>query len=319
MAHATTRSSAQLAALLMAGAASLAENLPRAIRGDVKAVHLSRTSSRRLREVLPIIALIAPATDVERFERDVRRVTRALGSVRELDVAQARLIETAADSDWAPAAVTRLELNLERARKRAFSAARTKLRTVRDVKWDRRAAALAEFVRAHPDASAWHAVLAARIRRRATGLIDAIARAGTMYAPGPLHRVRIAAKKLRYSLEIADEAAKMRIAPLIAGIKQVQDELGVFHDLHVLEGRVRASMAASRDREITLAYEPIALALDRQCRDQHAAFLSGRAGLMELSDVARREVARGLVGGARPMLKFKLGPAAAGRPRRRSA
>jgi len=272
-----------------------------------------------LREVLPIVATIAPATDVERFARDVRRVTRALGSVRELDVAQVRLIEAAADSDWAAAAVTRLERDLERARKRAFSAARTRLRTVRGVKWDRRAAALAAVVVAYPDAGAWHRVLAARIRRRASGLIDAIARAGTMYVPVALHRVRIAAKKLRYSLEIAEDGAKMRIAPLIAGMKQVQDELGLFHDLHVLEGRVRTAMAASRDREITLAYEPIALALDRQCRDHHAAFLSGRARLIELSEVARREVARGLAGGARPMMKFKLGAAAAGRPRRQSA
>ena len=96
----------------------------------------------------------------------------------------------------------------------------------------------------------------------------------------------------------------------------MQDELGLFHDLHVLEGRVRAAMASSRDREFTLAYEPIALALDRRCRDQHARFLSGRARLIELSEIARREVARGLAGGARPMITR---PAAAGRPRRRSA
>jgi CHAD domain-containing protein len=319
MAHATTRSSADLADLLMAGAQALAEHLPRAMRGDVKAVHLSRTSSRRLREVLPIVAVIAPSTDVERFERDVRRVTRALGSVRELDVARARFIEAAGESDWAAAAVTRLERTLERARTRAFDSARTKLRGVRTVKWDKRAAMFAAIVRAHPDATVWRRVLAARIRRRATGVIDAVARAGTMYTPVPLHRVRIATKKLRYSLEIGAAAAKLKIAPIIDGLKQVQDELGLFHDLHVLEGRVRAAMAASRNREITQSYAPIALELDRRCRDQHAAFLSGRARLVELSEISRREIARGLAGGARPMIKFKLGAAAAGRARRRSA
>ena len=51
---------------------------------DPEAVHQARVASRRLREVLPIV--LAPGGRTERLRRTVRRLTRTLGPVRELDV-----------------------------------------------------------------------------------------------------------------------------------------------------------------------------------------------------------------------------------------
>ena len=64
--------------------------------GDVEAVHRSRVASRRLREILPVLGL---ADEGPRRPQAVargktrRRVTRALGGVRELDVALGMLDE----------------------------------------------------------------------------------------------------------------------------------------------------------------------------------------------------------------------------------
>jgi CHAD domain-containing protein len=57
---------------------------------DIEAVHDMRVASRRLRAALSIFASAFPERDFTRFEREVKMVTRALGSARDLDV----MIET---------------------------------------------------------------------------------------------------------------------------------------------------------------------------------------------------------------------------------
>ena len=52
--------------------------------GDVRALHRTRIASRRLREVLPILQLDAEVT--RKLSRRLRKVTRRLGALRELDV-----------------------------------------------------------------------------------------------------------------------------------------------------------------------------------------------------------------------------------------
>src|SRR5438445_10273989 len=52
--------------------------------GDVRALHRLRVTSRRLRELLPILQLDPPVT--RKLVRRLRRVTERLGTVRELDV-----------------------------------------------------------------------------------------------------------------------------------------------------------------------------------------------------------------------------------------
>ena len=58
--------------------------LPGIDKGDVRALHRARVASRRLREIVPVLQLDADATG--KLNRRLRRVTRRLGAVRELDV-----------------------------------------------------------------------------------------------------------------------------------------------------------------------------------------------------------------------------------------
>src|SRR5262245_54882023 len=64
------------------------ERFTRALRGldkgDVKALHRARVASRRLRELVPVLAL--PPDAARKLRRRLRKVTVRLGNVRELDV-----------------------------------------------------------------------------------------------------------------------------------------------------------------------------------------------------------------------------------------
>src|SRR5436190_1075168 len=72
--------------LLEARAKALKEHLPKAIDGDGIGVHHARVASRRLREVVPVLAEDLKGNKPRKAERKIRRLTRALGAVRELDV-----------------------------------------------------------------------------------------------------------------------------------------------------------------------------------------------------------------------------------------
>src|SRR5262245_39176386 len=63
---------------------ALTRALPGARQGDPTNLHRARVATRRLREALP---LLASGGRRRKLERSMRRLTRALGPVRELDVA----------------------------------------------------------------------------------------------------------------------------------------------------------------------------------------------------------------------------------------
>src|SRR5258708_15744367 len=52
--------------------------------GDVRALHLARVTSRRMRELLPMLQL--DRAQARKIGRRLRKVTARLGTVRELDV-----------------------------------------------------------------------------------------------------------------------------------------------------------------------------------------------------------------------------------------
>src|SRR5262245_55133698 len=83
---------------------ALSRALPIARKGDVAAVHASRVATRRLREALPIVA----GKVGRKLRKRIRRLTRALGPVREMDVALITLDELRASGDGSVAAIARL-------------------------------------------------------------------------------------------------------------------------------------------------------------------------------------------------------------------
>src|SRR5688572_29564842 len=73
---------------------ALSRSLPGARKGDALRLHQARVATRRLREALP---MVASGSKGRKLVRDIRRLTRALGPVRELDVALQTLDELGAE------------------------------------------------------------------------------------------------------------------------------------------------------------------------------------------------------------------------------
>ena len=158
--------------LLVPRIAALLEPLPAALAGENVAVHQARVGSRRLREVLTPMRGVLAAHAAERARDEVRRVTRALGPVRELDVAIALFDELAEAHGLAPAA----RLAVRRTMVRDRDAAQRRLRAALPPRrQERLAAALAALTGSIPwtavraswprSTAAWRAVAGGCARR----------------------------------------------------------------------------------------------------------------------------------------------------------
>ena len=82
--------------------------------GGVEALHQTRVASRRLREVLPVLGLDGDAT--RKLSRRLKKVTRQLGAVRELDVLVLMIQELRPNARYSSTALKRVGAAVEEAR-----------------------------------------------------------------------------------------------------------------------------------------------------------------------------------------------------------
>ena len=216
--------------------------LPSAIKGDYHGVHQARVATRRLREAVPVLTA-GEGAKAGKAKRKIRRLTRALGTVRELDVTMQCW------TSWrSRPGIPRNALEDVRGAR----ARRTRGSPQGDVGAARRGGCRqAESPTPRGGgrpverlANAWRETLAKRLVTRAKRFSAAVQEAGHIYAPERLHHVRIAAKKLRYALEIAADGRVPAAQPLVGMLKRAQDTLGRLHDLQVLQHHVAEVQAA---------------------------------------------------------------------------
>src|SRR5205085_1507435 len=68
------------------------------------------------------------------------------------------------------------------------------------------------------------------VRTRVADLATWAKHAGDPAAVAELHNMRIAGKRLRYSLELLQTALPARVAPLLDAVQEIQERLGTIHD-----------------------------------------------------------------------------------------
>lgn len=295
MSHAITVNSADLARLIRREGDALARHLPAARGGDVRGVHRARVASRRLRELLPV-AEAALDRRLAGLRRDIRRITRALGPVRELDVTRDVLAATWTAHAWPEPVLARVDRSCARARdlRRHDMEARLARGAAADL--PRQLAALASSIADSGDGRRAGALLATRLRTRARVMADAIGHVGTLYEPAALHAVRIAGKKLRYGLEIGHRAAGLDVADALRRLKSLQELLGGLHDRQIVQGwlqTVSGERGAGRALIHTLA--DCHAVLEGECRARHARFLTRMPKLAGIVEAAGRYTALTLV------------------------
>jgi CHAD domain-containing protein len=269
--------------LLQRRAKALQRHLPEAIAGRDNGVHQARVATRRLREAVPVLGAGTASSQAGKARRKIRRLTRALGSVRELDVALRMLDELARGERVPRNAVEEVRAHVlsERDERRAEMLER--LDRVNAEKLGRRLSSVAEGLEDAGE-EAWRTVLSARLLKRALRLSEAIEAAGQLYQPDRLHDVRIAAKKLRYGLELAAEGGAPAATPLVRTIKRAQELLGGLNDFHVLLTHVAAVQASpAADREgLHTALAALASHIEGECRHLHGRYLTSAPALLEV-------------------------------------
>lgn len=271
MAHGTTPVVTALSRALRRNAAAIARDFGRAGDGDKSAIHKVRVASRRLRAALPVVAG-AGDDRAASLARAIRRVTRGLADVREIDVVRKVLREMPIDDSVSAATLLRLDDVCDRSRDRALETARRQLGRV---EWPRlesridRAANRAAKV--EPDALVTQLML--EVRRRAVDCADAVRTAGVVYAVDPLHAVRLATKKLRYTLELAGDALGGDLGHVPRQLRRFQELLGDLHDAQVAQDHVRRAAARTRSRARATELDALDREIELECRRLHARAL----------------------------------------------
>jgi CHAD domain-containing protein len=278
--------SALSVALLRQRLVSLLTAMPAAQEGDETSVHLARVASRRLREALPVLGMRADGDALERAEKRVKRITRALGPVRELDVTLLLLAELEGKGAAAKRAIGRVRKAVLEERQQRRTEMLEEITPTSLDKLRKRLVEVASPARVTGvSRNALHEA-AAKSAQRARALKYTIDQAGGIYLADRLHRVRVQAKKLRYALEIQRELTKSRAAAGLTRLKNEQDLLGRIHDLEILIDRARGvqSQLSPRDRIGMAELNRLIRVLEDECREGHATYMHSRPSLLKLCD-----------------------------------
>jgi CHAD domain-containing protein len=284
--------------LLVRRARELQRHLPSAVDGNDTGVHQARVASRRLREAVPVLA--SDSKSRRKAERKIRRVTQALGTVREMDVTVQILDEFARRPGIPRDALedVRTHVIAERDRRREHMIER--LKHVDTEKLYRR---LEEVAIELPLATTyeWRETLVTRVGHRARTLADSIYAAGQMYTPEHLHAVRIATKKLRYALELVADARVTLVRPLLNTLKRAQDTLGRLHDLQIIEQHVAAVQALPPTRRGAHSggLDVVARMLGEECRHLHGRYIKQVPALLELINTCQSSTVAHIAGRGR--------------------
>lgn len=252
--------------------------------GNIESVHEARVATRRIRAALPLLVQATPAD-----RRLFKYIGRRLGRVRELDVAQGLLAEMERQFPSSACGIAALRRDIRAKQDRA----RVKMLKGLD-RIDLRAEA--EHIR-HAGltrhlAAYWRDI-PAEIRREVVAASNAvrkaIAHAAGVYMPNRLHSVRIAAKKLRYSIEIADDTGVVAGSHIVPRLKKAQETLGRLHDLQVLSAHVRKYRSTTEAESMGDELSVVEAVLTAECQTLHRKYLLKRERMLALCDMCRHE------------------------------
>ena len=234
----------------------VAKLLPRAARHpeeDVAYVHDLRVASRRAAATIRLFDAWLPRAASRDMLSHLRRIRRAAGPARDLDVIEERLSRLAAAGGATPqlaAAIDRVRVHRARAQKPI----RRSHRKARKQGWfDHRATLLPEQVKwrgggPEPRLRDWVGIallpsLQRFVDRSFDDLTDSKA----------LHRMRIAEKRVRYSLEALDGAPDSPFDDVMPVLTKLQKRLGEINDhrsAHILMLRWRDRSKDEGMREV---------------------------------------------------------------------
>ena len=216
----------------------LLRHVPGVRNGDADAIHDARVATRRMRAVLAVLGSDHD-TNHDAFAVEMRRLGRALGEARDLDI----VVGLFEEKVWQVPEAARAAIAFSQAavQERADSRralikviegsplrdlAPTATRHVR--RWTRTSPSVEQNLRT-------------RMHEQSAKLTAAVDHASGVYFPNRTHNVRIQVKRLRYVVEVAAQAGRSRNERELSLLKRVQTVLGNLHDRELLIQRLAQS------------------------------------------------------------------------------
>lgn len=226
---------------------------------DIECIHRMRVASRRLSSALRAFEDCLPSKKKAGWQKDVRAITKALGKARDCDV-QLDVIDQFNKSNPEPAlqaGLARLTLRLTQRRKRYQSCVDSALDTLEQSRTlDDMAERMARIMRRQEQTYLYTPSIYMRAYAAvSSGLFDFMAYEPFVSQPqciAELHAMRIAAKRLRYSMEIFAPLYPGELKEDITAMRKFQDELGSLHDCDVWIALLPDFIQSERQR--TLKY-----------------------------------------------------------------
>ena len=207
------------------------------VRDRPGTIHDVRVASRRLQQVLRILFPKPSGAKSRKLVGRLRKVRRALGHCRNLDVINGLVqgrIDAARNSALCDA-WNRVREDILQQRAAEFGRARDALSRYDIVAFVGRTEDLIHGNRVgkDPEKTLRESINLALQRWEA-----AMAAAKENHEPEQLHALRIASKRLRYRLEVLADLDDSNARAQVEMLKAFQDELGDWHDRHVMLGFV---------------------------------------------------------------------------------
>ena len=227
---------------------------------DIEFVHRGRVASRRLRAALRVFADFVGADQVKLLRKQIRRLTDDLGEARDRDVQIEFLSGVLSDLDEVDCypGIVRALARLERQRQRLQPTVVAALARFESAGTAKHVLAMTKTALSHLERNGV-AVSSPYILARAEAAIGAQLETFLSHqaslddsADGSgHHRMRIAAKRLRYTMEVCKPAHQGRLDRFIDAIKKLQTALGEIHDCEVWNAYL--DKVLKRERKRTLA------------------------------------------------------------------
>lgn len=259
---------------------------------NVEFVHHARVASRRLRAAIRMFSDCFPRKMLKRWGKGIRRLTEELGEARDKDVQIGLLTDQLgriANRDQSPG-ITRLLVKLELAREALQPQVLKAIDRLETSGVLEEMNSQAKAMMPEEDASIDEAQGRVLFRQMGEQILDRfeefLAHEDSLARPedqASHHAMRIAAKRLRYTMEICRPAYDGRLDAFLAAVKEVQGLLGEIHDCDVWVEQLEAFLDEERKR-IVASYghdAPVArlrAGIDflRQERQQHRCELFQR-------------------------------------------
>ena len=240
----------------------LAEHLSGVRLGeDIESIHRARVASRRLRAALDMFRACWKRKQVKAWNKQIRQLARNLGEARDHDVLiefLASSLATVSDRVLVPGIACLLN-HVER--QRQWIQPRV-LKAIDQFEANGVLKAMQETVRSTVEGAGDAPFVAGKhargqaekiIRKSVKGLLDEAPGLANPEQHEQHHAMRIAAKRLRYTLELARPVYPANLAEIVDTVKNLQTLLGEIHDCDVWVENF-AEFAHKESCEIQLYY-----------------------------------------------------------------